>query len=308
MPHTPHTPRTPHSSRSPAITRASSSFSRRPLTARSMADPETSSQAPALRRETSKATPLARRDPSVLLDTLNWKRKARQDPEETPSPEQKRPESPSKTPPPVDEPSTIEQISAIHGYLDQKNINRLLKKTNYNRRELYVIYSRYKALCALSRSPYGIDKETFKNGIARLAVEDDLFVDRVFDLVDEDGSGCIEWNEFLMAMAALEKGSRKTKAKFCFHVYDLDGDGYISKDDLATMFLSSSMLDRDQTTQDVVNAFVDRVFKTLSAEGRDKLSLKDITDYMLHQAGPNQDVWDLFGRSMLKDFNTRRGE
>ena len=42
----------------------------------------------------------------------------------------------------------------------------------------------------------GIDKQTFKTGIARLAVEDDLFVDRVFDLVDQDGSGCIEWNEY----------------------------------------------------------------------------------------------------------------
>jgi hypothetical protein len=29
----------------------------------------------------------------------------------------------------------------------------------------------------------------------RLAVEDDLFVDRVFGLVDEDGSGQIEWPE-----------------------------------------------------------------------------------------------------------------
>ena len=29
------------------------------------------------------------------------------------------------------------------------------------------------------------------------AVEDDLFVDRVYSLIDEDGSDSIDWEEFL---------------------------------------------------------------------------------------------------------------
>lgn len=86
-------------------------------------------------------------------------------------------------------------VSELHGFLSQKNIKQLLKQTNYNRRELYVIYVRFKALCALSPTPHGIDKHTFKKGVARLAVEDDRFVNRVFSLVDDDGSGQIEWEE-----------------------------------------------------------------------------------------------------------------
>lgn len=86
-------------------------------------------------------------------------------------------------------------VSELHGFLSQKNIKSLLKQTNYNRRELYVIYVRFKALCALSPTPHGIDKHTFKKGVARLAVEDDRFVNRVFSLVDDDGSGQIEWEE-----------------------------------------------------------------------------------------------------------------
>jgi len=75
-------------------------------------------------------------------------------------------------------------------------------------------------------------------------------VDRVFSLVDEDGSGEIEWPEyvghwtpqlkhavlveltqpvlswstgcrFLTAMAALEKGRPEIKNRFAFQVYDL---------------------------------------------------------------------------------------
>lgn len=104
----------------------------------------------------------------------------------------------------------------------------------------------------------GIDKNTFKTGISRLAIEDDMFVDRVFDLVDQDGSGQIEWDEFLTALSALEKGSNDLKAKFCLQIYDLDGDGLVSRSDLSQMFLSSCMLENDNTTQDVCKAFVDR--------------------------------------------------
>lgn len=87
-----------------------------------------------------------------------------------------------------DGPESEKRISKIHGFLSQRDIKALLKQTNYSRREMYVLYVRFKALCSMSPFSHGIDKQTFKTGVARLAVEDDLFVDRVFDLVDEVGS------------------------------------------------------------------------------------------------------------------------
>jgi Ca2+-binding EF-hand superfamily protein len=142
------------------------------------------------------------------------------------------------------------------------------------------MYVRFKALCAMSPRADGIDKNTFKHGIARLAVEDDFFVDRVFNLIDEDGSGVIEWNEFLAAMSALEKGSKEKKLQFFFKTYDLDGDGFISREDLNKMFLSSSMLKVDRVTLDLVDTLTTRVFRLLGAEDRDTLSPQDVAEYM----------------------------
>lgn len=198
-----------------------------------------------------------------------------------------------------------DRVSELHGFLSQKNIKQLLKQTNYNRRELYVIYVRFKALCALSKSPHGIDKHTFKTGIARLAVEDDRFVNRVFSLVDNDGSGEIEWDEFLLAMAALEKGDLEDKVRFFFQIYDLDADGCISRSDLSTMFLSSSMLEEDDTTKEVVSTFVNKVFKTFNADQSGKITFDDVMRYMQNE-GKGQDVWTFFGRSLLADFTSRK--
>lgn len=198
------------------------------------------------------------------------------------------------------------RISELHGFLSQMNIKKLLRKTNYNRRELYVMYVRFKALCAMSPSPLGIDYATFKRGVARLSVEDDLFVKRVYKLIDEDQSDSIEWNEFLTVMSALEKGNRKSQISFFFKIYDLDEDGVISRQDLSQMFLSSSMLGNDETTKDLCDAFVRRVFKVVTGnENSAKLTEQDVNKYLTGE-GANEDVWDLFGRSMLKDFTERR--
>jgi len=196
-------------------------------------------------------------------------------------------------------------VSELHGFLSQRNIKALLKATNYNRRELYVIYCRFKALCALSPSPHGIDQRTFKTGVSRLAVEDDRFVSRVFSLVDDDDSGAIEFEEFLKALAALEKGDLETKVRFFFSVYDLDADGYISRQDLATMFKSSSMLADDATTEEVVQTFVARVFAAFGATEAGRISFDDVLRYM-RKHGDKEDVWDVFGRSMLQDFGGDR--
>ena len=62
------------------------------------------------------------------------------------------------------------------------------------------------------------DRATLRRCIPLLGVEDDDFVARVFTVLDFDGSGEIEWDEFLEAMSAMERGSREKRAEFLFRV------------------------------------------------------------------------------------------
>ena len=65
------------------------------------------------------------------------------------------------------------------------------------------------------------------------------------------------------------------------------------------MFHSSSMLDDDETTAEVVSTFVNKVFRTFGAEASDKISYDDVIRYMKAPENAHEDVWDVFGRSML---------
>lgn len=78
----------------------------------------------------------------------------------------------------------------------------------------------------------------------------------------------------------------------------------ISRGDLSTMFHSSSMLDDDATTAEVVSTFVNKVFKTFNADQTGKISFDDVMRYMQNE-GKGQDVWTFFGRSLLVDFSDR---
>lgn len=55
-------------------------------------------------------------------------------------------------------------------------------------------------------------------------------------------------------MSALEKGSVEQRTEFLFKVYDVDGDGAISRDEFFTFFVSSLQCEPD----DYVNEVADR--------------------------------------------------
>ena len=209
-------------------------------------------------------------------------------------------------------------MSRLHGFLSDRSIPALMRQTNYSRHELFAIFLRFKSLCCLSATDGGgIDATTFQRGVVRLSFEDGRFVSRVFSLVDTDNSDSIEWEEFLVAMAALEKGSAEIKAEFACNVYDLDGDGFIGRHDLTTMFQASSMLKQDGQQQQpqqeddslsdaVISMFVSKVFSTFGCEESGLISFDCVLRHIKQSSEPNADVWDLFGRSMLKEHSQSR--
>jgi hypothetical protein len=73
----------------------------------------------------------------------------------------------------------------------------------------YSLWIRFKALCCLSKNPKGIDKETLRNGIPQLSLEDHFFIDRVFTMLDTDQNGILEGKEFIEALSCVEKSTFK---------------------------------------------------------------------------------------------------
>ncbi|KAK8397654.1 hypothetical protein O3P69_004438 [Scylla paramamosain] len=101
-----------------------------------------------------------------------------------------------------------------------------------------------------------------------------MYAHYVFGTMDHDGSGTITFGDFIMGLSVLLKGTLQERINWIFNLYDINNDGYITKEELVDIVTSIYDLMGEQTSPAIDDGTpVDHVERIFEVSGRSIVSL-----------------------------------
>jgi len=110
---------------------------------------------------------------------------------------------------------------------------------------------------------------------AALGIRNDFLVKRIFDLVDADQTGFIDFNEFLVFAGYLYSDDNHKRLSFVFRIYDLDGDGAVGKKEIQEILEASLGEQRVRLAEDVVKSLVRNFMRKTDLNKDDNVSAEE---------------------------------
>lgn len=131
-----------------------------------------------------------------------------------------------------------------------------------------------------------------------------------FDSFDKDGSGRISYEEFISALAMLQKGGNSSEAlKFIFDCCDIDANGDISKEELRTLIHALMVTKENLSTTDSIEKSLilssgpqnwqDRQYKKEKALSHSARHSHPSSGKRNQQ--DNDSIWDIYNKARLRN-------
>ncbi|XP_046342745.1 calaxin-like [Haliotis cracherodii] len=143
--------------------------------------------------------------------------------------------------------------------------------------EIVSLLEMFSEICANKGTPDKMDRNKFRDELQTcFKITDDFLMDRVFRAFDRDNDSVLKQEEWVLGLHVFLRGDLEDKIKYCFLVYDLNGDGHISREEMFhllknSLFKQSSEEDPDEGVKELVEI----VLKKLDLDHDGRCTLQD---------------------------------
>eukprot|EP00741_Cyanophora_paradoxa_P021310 tig00021348_g20570.t1 len=165
--------------------------------------------------------------------------------------------------------------------LGRPELANLCHGTHFCPEEVKILYQHFKAISGALVDDGLIDKDEFKAALGMNA-HNNLFCDRLFSLFDSNDDKRIDFAEFLSVLSVFcPKGSMEEKMKLSFKIYDFDGDGCITRDELLAMLQACLSENRLRLTPSQIDEILDATFREADLDGNGRIDYNEYRELVL---------------------------
>nr|CAI5822255.1 unnamed protein product [Callosobruchus analis] len=183
---------------------------------------------------------------------------------------------------------------------NHKVMENARRETGLERREIEILYKIYKKLVTYKKGAAkgkttenlasatvigkpttvseGIDRKVFREVLHSTfdIVTENMLMDRIFYVWDRNNCGLITLENWFRGISLFLRGNVQEQAEYCFKVYDLNNDGYITKDEMFQLLRNCLIKHpQEEDLDDSVKDLVDIVMRKMDKDKDGKVSLED---------------------------------
>lgn len=168
------------------------------------------------------------------------------------------------------------------GIIAKKNqaklAEQIFKQTHFSKTEVENLLCIFREVASANKEK--LDRTKFRDILHNtFHMTDDILMDRVFKAFDKDNDSNISMEEWIHGLSVFLRGTSEEQLEFSFAVYDLNSDGWISREEIFHML--KSCLIKQPTEEDPdegIKELVDIVIRLMDCDKDGRLSFTDFKD------------------------------